>query len=242
MDLVYSHVKPLSGYVNVDADTGTTQAANAYSNRMFRSLGILPLRSIEHNYEIDAFRIYGYNYEAKWDNLERAWRFFRRHDNDNDPALGQRIFIPAHTTVNVSAYVKLAPSFSGTYPYLAARDNISPVSENRIGNDGGADSSQWTGKRYTVQYTSAAASAYEQKTITIAPTAWPRHYYIGVYSSNRNATEGYWVKDLLIFMDKSYQISPYHTINNQQLFSVVTARVGINTFRKPIKRLGGRIF
>ena len=242
MDLVYSHVKPLSGYVNVDADTGTTQAANAYSNRMFRSLGILPLRSIEHNYEIDAFRIYGYNYEAKWDNVERAWRFFRRYDNDNDPALGQRIFIPAHTTVNVSAYVKLAPSFSGTYPYLAARDNISPVSENRIGNDGGADSSMWAGKRYTAQYTSAAASAYEQKTLTIASKPYPRQYYIAVYSSNRNASEGYWIKDFFIFIDKAYQISPFNTLNDKNLFSPVTASVGINTFAKPTMRLGGRIF
>ena len=242
MAFVYTHVKPLSGYLSVDANTGTQQAANAYSNRMFRSLGYLPLRSIEHNYELDAFRIYGYNQESKWDNSERAWRFFRRNDNDNDPSLGQRIWIPSNTTVNVSAYVKLAPSFSGTYPYLAARDQISTFIENGVGNAGGADSSQWTGKRYTAQYTSAAASAYEQKTITIAPTAWPRHYYIGVYSSNRNATEGYWIKDLFFFMDKAYQISPFNTINNQNLFTPVPASIGINTFAKPTMRLGGRIF
>ena len=242
MAFVYSHVKPLSGYVNVDADTGTNQGANAYSNRMFRSLGYMPLRSIEHKYEFDAFRLYGYNQESKWDNSERAWRFFRRHDNDNDPSLGQRIWIPSNTTVNVSAYVKLAPSFSGTYPYLAARDQISTYIENAVGNDGGADSSQWTGKRYTAQYTSAAASAYEQKTITIAPKPWPRNYYIGVYSSNRNATEGYWVKDLFFFIDKAYQISPFNTINNQNLFTPVPASIGINTFAKPTMRLGGRIF
>ena len=242
MSFVYSHVKPLSGYVNADADTGTGQAANAYSNRMFRSNAYLPLRSIEHNYELDAMRIYGYNYEAKWDNSERAWRFFRRHDNSNDPALGHRVWIPANTAVNVSAYVKLAPSFSGTYPYLAAVDRISPVTENIIGNTGGADSSQWTGKRYTVQYTSAAASAYEQKTITIAAKPWPRQFYIAVYSSSNNATEGYWVKDLFIFIDKAYQISPFNTINNQNLFAPVPTSVGINTFAKPIIRIGGRIF
>ena len=242
MSLVYCHVKALSGYPSVDAGTGTQQAGNAYSNRFFRSNGYLPFRSIEHNYEVDALRLYGYNFEAYWDNSERAWRFFRRHDNDSNPALVSRLWIPANTAVNISAQVKLAPGFSGTYPYLAARDQISNTGENRIGNDGGADSSMWAGKRYSIQYTNAAASAFEEKTLTVASKPYPRTYIIGVYSSNRNATEGYWVKDLLIFIDKSYQISPYNTINNQNLFSVVTARVGINTFRKPIKRLGGRIF
>ncbi len=242
MSLVYCHVKALSGYPSVDAGTGTQQAGNAYSNRFFRSNGYLPFRSIEHNYEVDALRLYGYNFEAYWDNSERAWRFFRRHDNDSNPALVSRLWIPANTAVNISAQVKLAPGFSGTYPYLAARDQISNTGENRIGNDGGADSSMWAGKRYSFQYTNAAASAFEEKTLTVASKPYPRTYIIGVYSSNRNATEGYWVKDLLIFIDKSYQISPYNTINNQNLFSVVTARVGINTFRKPIKRLGGRIF
>jgi len=42
-------------------------------------------------------------------------------------------------------------------------------------------------------------------------------------------------------MDKAYRISPFHTINNQNLFSVVAAKVG-NTFTKPTKRLGGRLF
>ena len=240
--LVYCHVKPLSGYVNVDAGTGTQNSGNAYSNRMFRSNGYVQLRSIEHNYELDAMRIYGYNCEAYWDKSEQAWRFFRRWDNDGNPALVSRIWIPANTVVNISAQVKLAPDFAGAYPILAARDQISNAGENRIGNDGAADSSIWAGKRYTSAYTNAAASAFEEKTLTVASKPYPRTYVIGVYSTNRNAMEGYWVKDLLIFMDKSYQISPYHTINNQQLFSVVTARVGINTFRKPIKRLGGRIF
>jgi len=240
--LQYCHVKPLSGYVNADADTGTNNRGDAYSNRMFRSMGILPTRSIEHNYELDSFRVYGYNYEAKWDESERAWRFFRTHDNDNDPALAQRIWIPANVTVNVSAYVKLAPSFSGTYPYLAARDNISTYIEDAVGNAGGADSSQWAGKRYTVQYTNAAASAYEQKTLTIVSKPYPRVYFIGVYSSSRNATEGYWVKDLFFFMDKAYQNPRFHTINNMNLFTVLPASVGINTFSKPTIRIGGRIF
>lgn len=243
ISILYSHVKPLSGYVNVDAGTGTGQAGNAWSNRMYRSNGYLPMRSIEHNYEIDEMRIYGYNYEAYWDQSERAWRYFRRHDNDDNPALTERIWIPANVTVRVSAHVKFPGNFSGTFPYLAAVDAISAVGENRIGNDGGADSSQWAGKRYTSQYTGSGmlSDDYEQKTITIASKPYPRTYNIGVYSNNRDAQEGFWIKDLLIFMDTPYAISPYHTINNQNLFSTVTAKIG-NTFTKQTKRLGGRIF
>ena len=242
MSLIYCHVKPLSGYVNVDAGTGTNTGGNAWNDRFFRSNHYLPVRSIEHKYEFDALRIYGYNYEAFWDNSERAWRFFRRHDNDGNASLSHRIDIPANTTVDVSAYVKLAPSFSGAYPYLGARDQYSTVGENRIGNAGGADSSQWAGKRYFTQYTSAAASGYEQKTLTITSKPYPRCYAIGVYSNNRNATEGYWVKDLFAFFDKAYQISPFHTVNCMNLFSPVPVSVGINTFAKPSIRLGGRIF
>jgi hypothetical protein len=80
---------------------------------------------VEHNYEIDAMRMYGFNWEAKWDNSEKAWRFFRRYDSSDNPAMMERIYIPANTTVRVSAEVKLAPGFSGTYPYLGAMDLIS---------------------------------------------------------------------------------------------------------------------
>ena len=135
------------------------------------------------------------------------------------------------------------PAFSGAYPYLAATDQISAVGENRIGNDGGADSSQWAGKQYTAQYTGSGmlSGDYEQQTLTITAKPYPRVYNIGVYSNNRNATEGFWIKDLLIFMDTPYAISPYHTINNQNVFGTVTAKVG-NVFTKRTKRLGGRIF
>jgi hypothetical protein len=54
--------------------------------------------------------------------------------------------------------------------------------ENRIGNSGGADSSRWAGKRYTAQFSAAAASAYEEEQITIASKPYPRNYMIAVFS------------------------------------------------------------
>jgi hypothetical protein len=237
--LVYSYVKTLSGLVNSDAETGTPQAGAYYNSQFYRSQGDVPLFSVEHNYEYDAMALYGYNWEAKWDNAESAWRFFRRYDNDNNPAMMERIFIPANTTVRVSGKVKLSPGFSGTYPYLGAMDLISGTAENRIGNSGGADSSIWAGKRYTIQYTASSASAYEEKQLTIASKPYPRNYMIAVFSNNADATEGFWIKDFQINIDKPYSISPFNLVNNQNVFSPVPTQVK-TTFSEQRTRIGGR--
>ena len=238
--LLYSYVKPLSGYPNTDAETGTGQAGSSHTSRFYRSKGDAPFFSVEHNYEIDAMTMYGYNWEAKWDNSEKAWRFFRRHDNSERPAMMERIYIPANTTVRVSAEVKLAPGFSGTYPYLGAMDLISGTGENRIGNSGGADSSQWAGKRYTAQFSAAAASAYEEEQLTIASKPYPRNYMIAVFSSSSNATEGFWIRAIRINIDTPYRISPFNLVNNQNQFNPIPTQVR-QTFTQQKKRLGGRL-
>ena len=237
--LLYSYVKPLSGYPNTDAETGTGQAGSGWSSRFYRSQGVAPFFSVEHNYEIDAMSLYGYNWEAKWDNSEKAWRFFRRHDSSDNPAMMERIFIPANTTVRVSAEVKLAPGFSGTYPYLGAMDLISGTGENRIGNSGGADSSQWAGKRYTAQFSAAAASAYEEEQLTIASKPYPRNYMIAVLSNSSDATEGFWIRPIRINIDKPYRIKPFNLVNNQNQFSPIPTQVR-SSFTEQKKRIGGR--
>ena len=238
--LLYSYVKTLSGLPNAEDETGTVQAGSGWNSRFYRSQGDVAFFSVEHNYEIDAMRMYGYNWEAKWDNSEKAWRFFRRYDNSDNPGMMERIYIPANTTVRVSAEVKLAPGFSGNYPYLGAMDLISGPGENRIGNSGGADSSQWAGKRYTAQFSAAAASAYEEEQITIASKPYPRNYMIAVFSNNSNATEGFWIRDIRINIDTPYRISPFNLVNNQNQFNPIPTQVR-QTFTQQKKRLGGRL-
>jgi hypothetical protein len=237
--LLYCYVKTLSGLPNVDADTGTVQAGAYYTSNFYRSQGDNSFFSVEHNYEYDAMRLYGYNSESKWDIDERAWKFYRRYDNSDNPAMMERILIPANTTVRVTAKVKLTPGFSGTYPYLGAIDMISNVGENRIGNSGGADSSIWAGKRYTIQYTASSASAYEEKQLTIASKPYPRNYMIAVFSNNADATEGFWIKDFQINIDKPYSISLFNLVNNQNVFSPVPTQVK-TTFGEQRTRIGGR--
>ena len=238
--LLYSYVKTLSGLPNSDAETGTVQAGSYHNSQFYRSQADAPFFSVEHNYEIDAMSMYGYNWEAKWDNSEKAWRFFRRYDNSNNPAMMERIYIPANTTVRVSAEVKLAPGFSGTYPYLGAMDLISGTGENRIGNSGGADSSQWAGKRYTAQFSAAAASEYEEEQITITSKPYPRNYMIAVFSNSSDATEGFWIRPIGINIDTPYRISPFNLVNNQNQFSPIPTQVR-QSFTQQKKRLGGRL-
>jgi hypothetical protein len=238
--LLYSYVKTLSGLPNAEDETGTVQIGAGSNSRFYRSQGEVAFFSVEHNYEIDAMRMYGFNWEAKWDNSERAWRFFRRYDSSDNPGMMERIYIPANTTVRVSAEVKLAPGFSGTYPYLGAMDLISGMGENRIGNSGGADSSQWAGKRYTAQFSAAAASAYEEEQITIASKPYPRNYMIAVFSDNSNATEGFWIRPIRINIDTPYRISPFNLVNNQNQFNPVPTQVR-QTFTQQKTRLGGRL-
>ena len=238
--LLYCYVKPLSGYPNVEAGTGTQQASSSYNTQFHRGLGGQPILSVEHNYEIDAIRLYSFNWEAYWDLEEKAWRCFRRHDNDNNPAMCERIYIPANTTVRVSGKCKLAPSFSGTYPYLFATDMTSNWNENQL-DYATADSHKWSGKRYTQQFSTDAASAYEEEQITITSKSWPRQYLIGFYSSNRNAAEGFWLKDLQINIDKPYASPAFNLVNQCNKFSMIPTRVR-STFTEQKKRLGGRIF
>ena len=238
---IYSYIKPhLSGYVNVDAQTGSTQAGAYYQSQMYRTGGDNALFSIEHNYEIDGLHCWGYNWEADWDLNENAWRFYRRYDNSNNPGMAERVFIPAGVTVRVSAKVKMAPSFSGTRPYLLAHDMISGTGENRIGANGGADASQWAGKRYSTQFTSAADSAFEEQQLTITSKPYPRWYNIGILSNNSNATEGFWIRDLSINIDKPYKNRIFNILNNSNKFGPVPTQVR-KTFTQQKKRLGGRL-
>ena len=238
--LLYCYVKPLSGFANVEAGTGTRQFGSSYNSQYTRGNGGQPIYSVEHNYEIDAMRLYLYNWEAYWDLEEKAWRCFRRDNNSNNPAMCERIYIPANVTVRVSGKCKLAPSFSGTYPYLFANDMTSNWNENQLDYTT-VDSHKWSGKRYSSQFSAAAASAYEEEQITITSKPYPRQYLIGFRSSSSNAAEGFWLKDLQINIDKPYASPAFNLVNQCNKFSMIPTRVR-TTFTEQKRRLGGRIF
>jgi hypothetical protein len=195
---------------------------------------------VENNMEYDS--IYQQNYGSLrfWDSNESAWRVYNAADlSDYGVGWFESVFVPANTTVRAKAEIKLAPSYSGNYPRFEARDVVSGVTPNQLANAGGHYSTWVVGGASAVQYTVAAASAYETKELTINPVAFSRYINIGVHVDSSNASEGYWLKDIVVLLDKPYAVSRFSTINYSQSEQ---ARVGVGSSLTETKtRLSGRI-
>ena len=241
--MLYSYHKGLSGLPSPSAGTGTTQLGDYWrGGRYTLSDSGAILRSVEHNFEYDAMRLYGYHSEYYYDLEENAWRVFVRYDNNSNPFIAERVFVPAGVTVRVKAKVKMAPNFSGSYPSL----NYQTVTTNRYNNiaglAGGSNSNYLTGTLNNVAYTSASLTDYEEKTLTIDPVDWSRSFSIGIFSNSNNAAEGYWIKDFQIYLDEQYANPSFNSINNISIFSNGGAVSQVRqSFDQPKTRIGGRL-
>lgn len=233
-------VKPLSGYVSVDAGTGTRQITTQTGHDIaFGGPGAL-LKSIEHNWEIDQVRVYGYHLEGYWDLEERAWRLFRRNDSSGNATFGETIYVPQGTSFKAKATVKMATGFSGTRPYLYVYGkNFDKRSGGANGNF--SSGSFWAGYRQTSQFTSAADSDYETIELTVPAQSYNTAFGIAVVSTSSNATEGYWVKEIKVLLDTPY-INP---AMNAARYTAVPSNGGIavtvGTSFDNKTRLGGRL-
>ena len=232
-------VAPLSGYQSPEAKTGTSQAGQYRQAHARRGTGSAPHMSIEHNFEVDAMRLYGYNWEAVWDNDEDAWYFTRRNDNSNTPAFGDTVYVPANATLRVTAKVKAVSGFSGTRPYLFAYDNKSHIEENILGFTA-TTNRPLRGERYETQYTSAFDSAYEEKQITVSSEPFSRYYKIGVLSTSSNAGEGFYIKDLKHFLDERPAQKRFEMSNRGSSNTTTTSEFR-TSFTQKKNRIGGRI-
>mgnify|MGYP003134476111 CR=1 FL=1 len=188
----------LSGYSN------RNQVGHYYAGQINRGLAVpRHVTFIENDFEFDSVKMYGYNAVITWNRDEQAWFFERRNDNDNNPAIQQYIYIPANTEVYVSCKVKLVSGFSGTYPYLDARTTTNSLTENIVSNNA-LNTSIYSTDWKASQYSSNAASDYEEEQLTLSAVPYPQFWRIGVYSSNRDAAEGFYVKDFTWSMDTPY--------------------------------------
>ena len=237
-----SETKFLSGLVNHEAGTGTAQAGVYQHSHRRRGHGGNRgvVYSIEHNGEYDAIRAYGYNWEASWDNGDQAWYFTRRYDNDNNPSFQDCIYLPGGTTLRVTAKVKLVPGFSGTKPRIFVEDTKENMTENVVGNSVAFSTIFSTESGNNSAYGTASETGYEEKQMTLTATDWPRAINFGVYSSNRDAAEGFYIKDLRALIDTPYPLPQAQVVN--AIGSTGLSSVSIrNTFSEQKKRLGGRI-
>jgi hypothetical protein len=237
MVLTYSTLQYASGY---DYKTNSNLRGNFHAQQIDRGHGVSYVMILEHNMEYDAIHQSGYLSQRDWDFTEGAWRVYNTSDGgDYGSGWFETVFIPANTTVVARAYVKLAPSYSGTYPLMEARDVISGVTPNQLTNAGGHYSTWSAGGSQTNRFTAAATSAYEAKDITITSKPFPRHINIGVHAESTTQSEGWWLKDIVVLLDKPY-VNPKFNISNGTVSN--QARVGVGSSLTETKtRLSGRI-
>lgn len=240
-----STIKFLSGAGNTEGESGTlgTSQGGEYRSQNSRMPTNDPCISLEHAFEHDAVRVYGYNSESHWDSDEGAWRFYRRYDNDDNPAMLERVYVPSGVTMRVTAKIKLAPGFSGSYPYLRVVDeSMYNYYDNVLQYPAGTgDVNEYFGHNSQIQYTSSATD-YEEKQLTISARNKGQYYLVSVTSTNRNAAEGFWIKDFNIYLDTPYRspalnvINRFGAVKNNGIIATIR-----NSFTQQKKRLGGRL-
>ena len=237
-----SMIRSLSGEQTItNGERQNTPAAGQYRQAHYNRGGSMaPTLSIEHDFEEDAMAMYGYNWEAHWDADEDAWHYLRRDDNDNNPSIGEVVYIPAGATVRFTAKVKGVTGFSGSYPNLFAIDCKSTYNENALGFTA-TTNRPLRGKRYNVAYSSAMESGYEEEQITITSEPYSRWYKIGIRSSNRNATEGFYVKDFKFFIDGVQFANRLFLSGGHGNVNINSTPMQRSSFTQQKKRIGGRL-
>ena len=236
--LIYSTFNFASGYS--PAANNLQVRGNFHSGHVDRGHNGAYSTVVEHNMEYDAIRQQTYLSIRFWDSAEDAWRVYWIADgSDYGSGWFESVFVPANVTVRAKAQIKLAPGFSGTYPRFEERNVVSGVGVNQLSNAGGQNSTWMAGGAQAVQFSAAATSAYETKELTIAPVAFARYINIGVHVDSSSSSEGCWMKNITVLLDKPYAVQAFATINGSQTNS---ALVGVGSSLTESKiRLGGRI-
>lgn len=151
----------------------------------------------------------------------------------------QQVYVPANTTVRISAYMKCSASGSYSYPWLMAKN----VSKYNTGL--GRFAGQYTGKTstqsstnkdfqgfyQTSNFTSASKGNWEERQITVAAQDKGYFMIVGIGSHDNGHEEVHEMKPISIFFDKP---SPIKKQNTQGKGVAVR-----NSFTPSKKRIGG---
>lgn len=211
------------------------------------------LTSLNHNFRRNDVRQFTGYVNRVWDHDENEWFVQRDSISDNDGGWVEYVFVPAGATVHLACEIKLnnfTPNGS-TYPRLEAYKigdillgkyvNNSTSSSNATSSSSFVQDAPPRGFFQSSSYTSAAASNYERKTLTIEPQN--HDYFLGyaVVSLNNedgNAeNEGWYQRRYEIYMDEK----PFLTnINHGFAFNTLVGR-GTSAVRTRKTRIGGRL-
>jgi hypothetical protein len=83
-------------------------------------------------------------------------------------------------------------------------------------------------------------SGYEEKQITVSAEPFSRFMKVGVRSSNRNAQEGFYIKNVNAFLSKG-MLNKMFQMGQAGSANPITYTTVRSTFTVPKTRLGGRI-
>jgi hypothetical protein len=241
---VYSQHTRLSGLATENSNPpGTTARGYYHSTHIDRGTNRQFMTSIEHNFEYDAIRQFGYGVERYWDQSQSAWRVLHSTElSDYGSGFFVSVYIPANVSAIAECSIRLYTPYSGNYPRFEARDVMSGITPNTIANAGGNYSTALVGGAQSVQYTSAAETGYQSQSLTIPAVSFPRNINIGVHVDNTNASEGYWMRPINIYINSPYPFVVPDDSGVNSGFGPATGYVYVKSTSEPNKlRLGGRL-
>ena len=203
------------------------------------------VQSIKHNFKYNQNLTWGSSFAMRnYDNTEQSW--FIRPDRDYGGYCGfyNTIFVPANTQVFITGQIKMA-SGNTNYPHIRAAelyDYANGVTRTLAGTTLSPTSTANTeiaGFLTTVAFTSAAASAYETKTLTLPVQPYDYMVSVGIIMVNAtsgNGRNGWYEKDLIVGIDKPYEMDDPSIFNHRTTQIPVLVKQTANILKI---RLGG---
>lgn len=156
------------------------------------------VHSIDDGFKKDNLVMYGSGYSMTWDEDERAYHIMFDNDHDYDYGPQSKVFVPAGGTLKVVASIKLVSGYSGNSPLIRCRDMYSIAA--------GSDSPWPSGakERGTSAQTSYSNTdtGWQTNTTTLSAVDWDRMVLVSNSATNPNASEGWYLKKIKIYIDK----------------------------------------
>ena len=192
--------------------------------------------SIEHNFHQNVDAILGRGFQAVWDETEQAYLHTFDDDSGEFSGIQNIIYVPSGATLRARAVLKVVSGFSGTYPRLIieaipARQSASSEYAQFDATDRNADTA-------SVHTTAATSSEYQNVDGTLTARDIDRFVNVSVTISNDNASEGFYLRRLNVFLD---QVPPANFMFTRNRIQEPCRLQFRNSFTQAKKRLGGRI-
>jgi hypothetical protein len=199
-----------NNFKNMSVGTDNWRFGNDISVQRANQEAVSPFSFLEHNFKLnDVMQTFTRGHRV-WDTTEATWRVYRLDTTNDMAACPTFFYVPPNSTVTVTASIKRPANFAGTIPTFAINTNTIPEM-NSAANALYAVGYPIEGESNTVQYTSASASAYETKTLTLPARSFGRFVSAYNYSTDAAAYMGWWEKEMDVQLSVPSGINQRHS-------------------------------